>query len=258
LPGSWAKHRQIAIFAYNGAMMRRFAFLIIVFLAVATPAAAQSTPEEDPANKICAPNTSTTPQATPVVEPEQTVDVAELEFDLIFLEAMIPHVKSAIEMAVVAGDNSQHAEIDQFAQETIEAQQLQAETMRTWRADWYPDVPVLTQQQLVEAMIVKLSDSPGVGGVAGLEEMNESHRQADLAALCASGDEIDITYIDTMIAHNSSAIVLAKEAQNRSTHREIKEMAASIVTAQQYQIDQLLAWRESWFPDTPIGDNHGA
>ena len=239
-------------------MMRRCAFLITVFLAVVTPAAAQSTPEADPANKICAPNTSATPQATPVVKSEMKVEVAELEFDLIFLDAIVPHVESAIEMAVVAGDNSQHPEIDQFAQETIEAQQLQVETMRTWRADWYPDVPALTQQQLVEAMIVKLSDSPGVGGVAGLEEMNESHRRADLAALCASGDHFDLTYIDTVIAHSSSAIVLAKEAQNRSMHREIKEMAASIVTAQQYQIDQLLAWRESWFPNVPIGDHHGS
>jgi uncharacterized protein (DUF305 family) len=239
-------------------MMRRCAFLIIVFLAVVTPAAAQSTPEADPADAVCAPFAAATPQATPIVKSEKKVDVAALEFDLIFLEAMIPHVESAIEMAVVAGDNSQRAEIDQFSQETIEAQQLQVETMRTWRADWYPDVPALTQQQLVEAMIVKLSDSPGVGGVAGLEEMNESHRRADLAALCASGDQIDLTYIDTVIAHGSSTIVLAKEAQNRSTHREIKEMAASIVTAQQYQIDQLLAWRESWFPNVPIGDHHGS
>ena len=237
--------------------MRRCAFLIIVFLAVVAPAAAQSTPEADSADAVCAPFDSATPQATPIVESESAVDIAALEFDLIFLDAMIPHVQSVVSMAVVVGNNSDRAEILQFAQEAIEVQRLQVETMRTWRADWYPDVPALSQQQLIEAMIVKLSDSPGVGGVAGLEEMNESHRQADLAALCASGDQIDITYIDTVIAHNSSAIVLAKEAQNRSKHREIKEMAASIVTAQQYQIDQLLAWREAWFPDTPIGDHHG-
>ena len=239
-------------------MMRRCAFLIIIILSMVAPAAAQSTPEADSADAVCAPLASASPQATPIVESEQKVDVAALEFDLIFLDAMIPHVHSAISMAVVVGNNSDRAEILQFSQETAEVQRLQVETMRTWRADWYPDVPALSQQQLIEAMIVKLSDSPGVGGVAGLEEMNESHRQADLAALCASGDQIDITYIDNVIAHSSSAIVLAKEALNRSTHREIKEMAASIVTAQQYRIDQLLAWREIWFPDTPIGDHHGA
>ena len=223
-------------------MMRRCAFLIIIILSMVAPAAAQSTPEADSADAVCAPLASASPQATPIVESEQKVDVAALEFDLIFLDAMIPHIQSATTMAVVVGNNSDRAEILQFAQETAEVQRLQVETMRTWRADWYPDVPALSQQQLIEAMIVKLSDSPGVGGVAGLEEMNESHRQADLAALCASGDQIDITYIDNVIAHNSSAIVLAKEALNRSTHREIKELAASIVTAQQYQIDQLLAW----------------
>jgi uncharacterized protein (DUF305 family) len=237
-------------------MMRQLALLIILLSSVVAPAAAQGTPEAESADSVCASLVSVTPEATPSGDPSPPIDLTTLDFDLIFLDAMIPHAEVTIAMAIVARDNSHRAEIGELTNEVIAAQQLQLQAMRTWRSEWYPDTPALTQQQLTTAMIMKLSDSPGVGGVAGLEEMDDSHRRENLAALCASGDQVDLVFIDTVIAHNSSSIVLAKEAQNRSTHREIKELALSTITAQQNQIDQLLAWRDAWFPGAPVQGSH--
>jgi uncharacterized protein (DUF305 family) len=231
--------------------------LTVALMLTISSAGAQATPEARSADSVCSAIASATPEATPSSDPEIPIYLTALDFDLIFLDAMIPHAEGAVALATVARDNSELPEIHQITAEIIETQQLQLRSMRNWRVEWYPDIPRLTQPQLIDAMIMKLSDSPGVGGVAGLEEMDDTHRRENLVALCESGDQVDLTFIDTLIAHNSSSIVLAREARSRSTHGEIKELASSIVDTQQYQIDQLLAWRDAWFPGGPVQDHHG-
>jgi uncharacterized protein (DUF305 family) len=139
----------------------------------------------------------------------------------------------------------------------MQIQQAQMESLQKWRDEWYPDAPALSRLQLIQAMNMKLAESPGVGGVAGLEEMDAVHRDADLANLCAADGEIDLVYIDSVIAHNGSSIILARAAADRSTHRDIRELADGLISMQQYEIDQLLAWREAWFSGTPIPEHHG-
>ena len=241
-------------------MKKPFLVLIVLtaFTLVPPDIAAQGTPVARPADEVCAPYTDGTPEASTEAPTGPEIDLTMLEFDLIFLDAMIPHLESGIAMAEVALDRSERPEIDGLTAAIIDGQRLQVDTMRALRREWYPDFPALTQQQLVGAMTVHLSDNPGVGGLAGLEEMDPAHRAEDLVAVCESGDEIDITFIDTLIAHNASAIILAKEANARALHRETRQLATSIVDAQQFEIDQVLHWREQWFAGTPIPDHHGA
>ncbi len=70
------------------------------------------------------------------------VDMAQLEgaqpFDRAFIDAMIPHHQSAIEMAREAQTKVQRPEIKQLAGEIIAAQQREIDQMRSWRAQWYP------------------------------------------------------------------------------------------------------------------------
>jgi len=44
---------------------------------------------------------------------------------------------------------------------------------------------------------------------------------------------------------------MAKDALKNATHKEIKEMAAKIITDQQKEIEQLKKWRKNWYADTP-------
>lgn len=57
----------------------------------------------------------------------------------------------------------------------------------------------------------------------------------------------DQNFIDAMIPHHQSAIDMAKEAQKKAEHQEIKDRAGRIV-AQQREIDQLRAWHAPWYP----------
>ena len=241
---------------YNGAMRRVGVLICLTFTVLLAPhvVSGQATPVPTTADEVCAPIAGGTPVPSPTAVAD--VDLAALDFDLIFLEAMIPHIQNSIDMAIVVRERSGRAEMTAFTEQELQNMQAQVGAMRQWRAEWYPDTPALSQSQLVQAMSMKLADSPGVGGVAGLEEMDARHRDADLAAVCSSGGDIDLAYIDAVIAHNGSSIILARAAADRSTHREIRELAGGMIAMQQYEIDQLLAWRGEWFPGTPIPNDH--
>jgi uncharacterized protein (DUF305 family) len=59
--------------------------------------------------------------------------------DKAFIDAMIPHHQSAIEMAQVALENSDNPKIKELAQNIISAQKREIEQMKQWRQQWYPE-----------------------------------------------------------------------------------------------------------------------
>ncbi len=58
----------------------------------------------------------------------------------------------------------------------------------------------------------------------------------------------DQNFIDMMVTHHQAAIDMAKVAQRKGEHAEIKQLANEIVAAQQKEIDQMKAWRAQWYP----------
>ena len=60
-------------------------------------------------------------------------------FDRAFIEAMIPHHRSAIRMASVALDRSDDPRARGIAEGIVGAQEREISQMRVWRDDWYPE-----------------------------------------------------------------------------------------------------------------------
>jgi uncharacterized protein (DUF305 family) len=60
-------------------------------------------------------------------------------FDEAFIDAMIPHHQSAIEMAKVANEKSKNPRIGELAGNIVSAQKREIEQMRRWREQWYPE-----------------------------------------------------------------------------------------------------------------------
>ena len=63
----------------------------------------------------------------------------EKPFDRAFIDAMIPHHRSAIEMATVALERSADPQIEELAGGIVEAQEREISQMQTWRENWYPE-----------------------------------------------------------------------------------------------------------------------
>ncbi|MBD2605729.1 DUF305 domain-containing protein [Scytonema hofmannii FACHB-248] len=62
---------------------------------------------------------------------------ADAEFDLRFINAMIPHHEGAVTMAKDALNKSKRPEIKKLAQEIINSQNTEISQMKQWRKAWY-------------------------------------------------------------------------------------------------------------------------
>ena len=131
---------------------------------------------------------------------------------------MIVHHEGAIAMAQDAGQRAQHAEIKTLAEAIIAAQNAEVAQMKTWRTAWFTDLKTTGGMAMdMGPMAVPPGDAP-----------------------------YDIRFIDAMIPHHESAIVMAKEALAKSERTEIKALAQAIITAQTAEIMQMRQWREAW------------
>ena len=73
-----------------------------------------------------------------------------------------------------------------------------------------------------------------------------------LGAACAgrttgADAPFDRQFIDMMVPHHEGAIAMARVAEARGQHAEIKELAAAIVAAQDAEIRRMKAWRKAWY-----------
>src|SRR5262249_34576898 len=63
------------------------------------------------------------------------------KFEQSWLEQMIQHHRSGIDMAKLASDHAEHAELKQMAEKIISAQQQEIEQMTGWLKSWYNAAP---------------------------------------------------------------------------------------------------------------------
>jgi uncharacterized protein (DUF305 family) len=72
-----------------------------------------------------------------MTDPQALAD--ENPFDEAFIEAMIPHHRSAIDMATVANQKSENQRIKELAENIVSAQKGEIEQMKRWREQWYQE-----------------------------------------------------------------------------------------------------------------------
>lgn len=69
---------------------------------------------------------------------------ADTQYDLRFIDMMIPHHQGAITMAKDALQKAQHPEIKKMAQNIINSQQQEIKQLQAWRQSWYGSQPAAT------------------------------------------------------------------------------------------------------------------
>ncbi len=62
---------------------------------------------------------------------------ADADFDLRFIDAMIPHHEGALMMAQDTLSKTKRPEIKKLSQDILSSQQQEIEQMKQWRKDWY-------------------------------------------------------------------------------------------------------------------------
>ena len=60
----------------------------------------------------------------------------------------------------------------------------------------------------------------------------------------------DLRFLNGLIRHHEQAIDLAKQALAASTRPEIKALASSIASGMPAEVEELYAWKKSWYRDS--------
>ena len=145
--------------------------------------------------------------------------------DRAFAGSMIPHHRSAVEMAEVAKEESGRGKITELADAIISTQTAEIEQLTA------------VDQRLEDAGV-----EPGDLGVAEHEMgMNDD------ASMLAGAEAFDREFIDMMIAHHQGAIRMARAALEQGQDQELRDLAAAIEDAQADEIDEMNTWRVEWY-----------
>jgi uncharacterized protein (DUF305 family) len=145
---------------------------------------------------------------------------ADTPYDAQFIDSMIAHHEGAIAMAKQALSEAERPEIKALAEAIVTAQTSEIAQLKQWRQAWYPN----------------LAETSGTGMDMGTMEI-----AADAST------PFDQRFIAAMIPHHEGAIAMAKDAQQKAEHQEIKTLAQAVITAQEAEIAQMKQWRQEWF-----------
>lgn len=149
-----------------------------------------------------------------------SVPMGDASYDAQFIDSMIMHHQGAIEMANQALKEGERQEIKDLAANIIKAQEAEIAQMQDWRKQWYPD----------------LADTGGMGMSMG-----------EMMVSTDTSKPFDQRFIASMIPHHQSAVEMARDAQGKAEHAEIKTLAGNIITDQEREIAQMQQWLKDWF-----------
>jgi uncharacterized protein (DUF305 family) len=147
------------------------------------------------------------------------------EFEASFLQQMIQHHRSGVEMAKMVADHTQRAELRQFAEKMISAQEQEIGQMTKWLMDWYKASPKEVAN-----------------------EKADKEMKPHMSMLRAKKDaDFDKAFLEMMPKHHHMAVEMAEQAESEGTHPDLKELASKIAKDQQAEIKQMKGWSTSWF-----------
>lgn len=61
-----------------------------------------------------------------------------------------------------------------------------------------------------------------------------------------TGDDFDKAFLSGMIVHHEGAIEMARLAEGRAKHQEIKQLSSVIMSAQDKEIQDMRRWQADW------------
>lgn len=159
-------------------------------------------------------------------------DIAQLkplsgkEFEIAFMEKMLMHHQSAIEMAQMVPSRATHPELIKMAQDIVTAQQQEVTEMRGWLKSWYGVA------------------NPTMQPMPGMDQMMP-------AMMAMKGADFEQAFMMMMSMHHEGAIGMAGLIPGRTTRPELLTLSKNIIASQQKEVDQMRQWGMAWYGFDP-------
>lgn len=174
-------------------------------------------------------------------------------FDRQFIDSMVPHHESALVMAQMAVTKARLPQVKALARGIISDQQREIAQMKAWRKAWFGSAQVPMSMTDDKGLIL-----PGMKNMSNMRELKMTmpgtmmglpmKMEMDMGKLNrAKGRDFDKMFLEMMIPHHASAIVMAEEARNTSGRPQIRTLARNIIDAQAKEIGQMHALHDRYF-----------
>lgn len=170
------------------------------------------------------------------LDPAPNPGAAQIETD--FLTGMIPHHRSAVEMAQMALDKSTHPELRQRAQNIIDSQTMEIAQMTQWLHDWYgmepPSGTEMPAGPMMEMMPMLHGRMPDMA--ADMQLLQQS-----------TGADFEVAFMDTMSRHHAMAVMMTGPVLMGGHHADLMTRAEDIAISQGQEIQQMDQWLQAWY-----------
>ncbi len=148
------------------------------------------------------------------------------DFEVKFMQDMIAHHQTALEMATLVPTHTKRPELNTLAQNIISAQTKEIGQMTTWLAQWYNEKPYTNSM-----------DAPGMMDMMGGMDQLKNAKDAGF----------DKLFLDQMTMHHQQAVSMAKLVPQKTQRSELVTLSQNIIQAQTGEIQQMSTWKKQWF-----------
>lgn len=176
---------------------------------------AAMTPDSSVASSPAAAADSNAAMTDSSVASSPVVDDAA-RFDVRYLQQTIDHHQMAIDMAELAVDRAVNDDLRSLAQNIVETQTAERETMQTWLKDWY--------------------------GFNFEPEMNPGEDRMLKEMSIMKGAEFEIDFMRQMTMHHMAGINDAVPCTASAGRVELKELCNDIASTQMREAEQMRQW----------------
>lgn len=153
----------------------------------------------------------------------------EMPYDLHYIDMTLMHHEQGVEMARLAEQKGQNAQVKAFAEKIAADQERDTKELLRYRDTWYAGRPQMDHAR----MAAHMKEMPGHKGM-------QMDHGADLEKLrAASGAAFDRLFLDTMIRHHQMAIEMSEEAATKAEHAELKSFARRVVDKQRAEVAEM-------------------
>jgi len=160
-------------------------------------------------------------------------------FDAQFLDQMIVHHQGAIMSTQAMIADSTRPELHALARDIITSQRAQLKQMKTWRAQWYPDLAPTFAMGGGMMSGSMMGDRSAEGGGMMSGSMMGNGATGMMGGSMTGRPGTERMYLQMMIVHHQLAVDMAEQARTQATHPQLRGLAATIATEQAAQITQM-------------------
>lgn len=202
---------------------------------------------------------------TPQIVPYES----DIPFDRAYIDTMIPHHNSVVDLATAALDVLEDDRLVTIAQSVIDTQPGEIEQLKSFREEWYGEAE--PDEMTEEMMMVTMGNMENMEDCSSDDDMGDHDMDMDDHNMDMSDDGMDMTnhddmmnlmdsewilgeferaenkdlaFIDLVIPHHQMAVHQSMVGLQLAEHEELRTLCQEVIDAQEAEITELKEIRE--------------